>query len=100
MLVLHFQKTGTTIIINPEKDKTMVQELLDFKDRMDNVMTECFTENEKLFNTLKESFEGFINKRLNKPAELVGKMEKPFLVYFLFIYLFQSWSQGFSEKET
>ncbi|XP_033637591.1 cullin-4A-like [Asterias rubens] len=69
----YIKKTGTTIIINPEKDKTMVQELLDFKDRMDNVMTECFTENEKFFNTLKESFEGFINKRLNKPAELVAK---------------------------
>ena len=68
-----FQKTGTIIVINPEKDKTMVQELLDFKDKMDNILVQCFGSNDRFFNTLKEAFENFINKRLNKPAELVGK---------------------------
>ena len=71
--MLLFQKTGTIIVINPEKDKTMVQELLDFKDKMDNILVQCFGSNDRFFNTLKEAFENFINKRLNKPAELVGK---------------------------
>lgn len=57
----------------PEKDKTMVQELLDFKDKMDLIVNSCFQSNEKFINSLKEAFEFFINQRANKPAELIGK---------------------------
>uniref|UniRef100_A0A4W3IHG1 Cullin-4A n=1 Tax=Callorhinchus milii TaxID=7868 RepID=A0A4W3IHG1_CALMI len=64
---------GTTIVVNPEKDKTMVQELLDFKDKVDHVIDVCFIKNEKFINTMKEAFETFINKRPNKPAELIAK---------------------------
>lgn len=66
------QKKGKTIVIDPEKDKTMVQELLDFKDKMDNIVNTCFYRNEKFGNSLKEAFEAFINQRANKPAELIG----------------------------
>lgn len=44
-----------------EKDKDMVQNLLDFKDKMDNVIDVCLFKNEKFVNVLKESFEIFIN---------------------------------------
>ncbi|XP_051869270.1 cullin-4A-like isoform X1 [Pristis pectinata] len=64
---------GTTIVVNPEKDKTMVEELLDFKDKVDHVIEVCFLKNEKFVNTMKEAFETFINKRPNKPAELIAK---------------------------
>lgn len=64
---------GSTIVINPEKDKTMVQELLDFKDKVDHVIDICFLKNEKFVNAMKEAFETFINKRPNKPAELIAK---------------------------
>uniref|UniRef100_A0A3B3HAS0 Cullin 4B n=1 Tax=Oryzias latipes TaxID=8090 RepID=A0A3B3HAS0_ORYLA len=64
---------GSTIVINPEKDKTMVQELLDFKDKVDHIMDVCFIRNEKFVNAMKEAFETFINKRPNKPAELIAK---------------------------
>ena len=57
----------------PEKDKDMVQELLDFKDKMDNVAQGCFNRNESFINAMKEAFESFINKRPNKPAELIGE---------------------------
>ena len=56
-------------MVNPEKDKDMVQELLDFKDKVDHIIEVCFQKNEKF---MKESFETFINKRPNKPAELIG----------------------------
>ncbi|KAI8489645.1 Cullin-4A [Branchiostoma belcheri] len=69
----YIKSFGSTIVINPEKDKTMVQELLDFKDKVDNILQSCFSSNEKFINTMKESFETFINKRLNKPAELIAK---------------------------
>lgn len=69
----YIKKRGKTIVIDPEKDKTMVQELLDFKDSMDNIVTNCFNKNEKFSNSLKEAFEHFINQRTNKPAELIAK---------------------------
>lgn len=74
---LFLQTFGTTIVINPEKDKDMVQDLLDFKDRVDHVIDVCFQRNEKFINLMKESFEAFINKRPNKPAELIGRDPPP-----------------------
>uniref|UniRef100_A0A4X2M5B1 Cullin family profile domain-containing protein n=1 Tax=Vombatus ursinus TaxID=29139 RepID=A0A4X2M5B1_VOMUR len=64
---------GSTIVINPEKDKTMVQELLDFKDKIDYIIEVSFMKNERFVNAAKEAFETFINKRPNKPAELTAK---------------------------
>lgn len=69
----YIKKRGRIIVIEPEKDKTMVQELLDFKDSTDNVVQTCFNRNEKFGNSLKEAFEYFINQRANKPAELIAK---------------------------
>lgn len=66
------QKKGRTIVIDPEKDKSMVQELLEFKDKLDYIVLTCFNKNEKFINSLKEAFEHFINQRTNKPAELIG----------------------------
>ena len=85
-LCTHFsgyvKKRGRTIVIDPEKDKTMVQELLDFKEKLDNVVVTCFQKSDKFINTLKESFENFINQRLNKPAELIG--ERPTVLVFFY----------------
>lgn len=67
------KKKGKTLVIDPEKDKTMVQDLLDFKDKMDFIVTSCFEKNEKFSNSLREAFEYFINQRANKPAELIAK---------------------------
>ncbi|KAH0512310.1 Cullin-4B [Microtus ochrogaster] len=51
----------------------MVQELLDFKDQVDHIIDTCFLKNDKFINAMKEAFETFINKRPNKPAELIAK---------------------------
>lgn len=67
------KKKGRTIVIDPEKDKSMVQDLLDFKDKMDIIVRTCFDHNEKFLNSLREAFEFFINQRANKPAELIAK---------------------------
>ncbi|XP_033033056.1 cullin-4A isoform X2 [Trachypithecus francoisi] len=69
----YIKTSGTAIVINPEKDKDMVQDLLDFKDKVDHVIEVCFQKNERFVNLMKESFETFINKRPNKPAELIAK---------------------------
>ncbi len=67
------KRRGAVIVVNPEKDKTMVQELLDFKDKLDVIMEECFMGNEQFIVSMKEAFEAFINRRQNKPAELIAK---------------------------
>lgn len=69
----YIKKKGRTIVIDPEKDKSMVQDLLDFKDKMDYIVNTCFDHNEKFMNSLREAFEFFINQRSNKPAELIAK---------------------------
>ena len=60
-------------MLNPEKDKTMVQKLLDFKAKPDRIVTKCFLNNDKFAVALKDSFESFINTRQNKPAEMIAK---------------------------
>lgn len=69
----YIKKKGRTIVIDPEKDKSMVQDLLDFKDKMDHIVRNCFEHNEKFINSLREAFEYFVNQRANKPAELIAK---------------------------
>merc|ERR1719402_2198081 len=69
----YVKKRGKVIVINPEKDKTMVQELLDFKAKLDRIVTNCFMNNDKFAVALKDSFESFINTRQNKPAEMIAK---------------------------
>uniref|UniRef100_A0A8C5FLC4 Cullin 4A n=1 Tax=Gadus morhua TaxID=8049 RepID=A0A8C5FLC4_GADMO len=73
LLLWFLQAFGGEIVGTPEKDKDMVQELLDYKDKMDNVVHTCFARNESFINSMKEAFEAFINKRPNKPAELIAK---------------------------
>jgi len=69
----YVKKRGKVIVINPEKDKTMVQELLDFKEKLDNILKSCFRSNDKFVTSLKDAFESFINQRQNKPAEMIAK---------------------------
>jgi len=64
---------GRELVINPDKDEKMVDELLEFKEKLDRFVHECFHNNEKFSNVLKDSFEYFINQRSNKPAELIAK---------------------------
>lgn len=58
---------------DPEKDKTLIKDLLDFKDLMDLIVRECLNSNERFSNTLKDAFETFVNIRTNKVAELIAK---------------------------
>lgn len=58
----------------------MVQELLTFKDSLDNMVLLCCNKNDKFVQGVKEAFESFINTRLNKPAELIGK-RRMFIYY-------------------
>ena len=69
----YIKQRGQVIVTNTERDKTMVQDLLEFKEKMDQVVNECFQKQERFVYSLKEAFEHFINQRPNKPAELIAK---------------------------
>ena len=51
------QRCGLEIVVteDPEKDKTMVQDLLDFKEKLDKIIKESFLEHEKFKNAMKVS---------------------------------------------
>ena len=48
-----FQKQGTSIVLDPEKDKSMVQDLLDFKEQLDSIIEDAFMKSEKFVNAMK-----------------------------------------------
>ncbi|KAJ8329818.1 hypothetical protein O5D80_002012 [Batrachochytrium dendrobatidis] len=69
----YIQATGIFIVKDPTRDKTMVQELLEFKMRLDDILKNAFQSTESFDHAIKESFEKFINQRQNKPAEMIAK---------------------------
>ncbi|KAF9404479.1 Cullin-4, partial [Podila epigama] len=69
----YVKKTGKALVIDPSRDDVMVDELLKFKQGVDEVVSKCFQNSDLFLNVLKECFETFINSRQNKPAELVAK---------------------------
>ncbi|CAG8438138.1 568_t:CDS:10 [Ambispora leptoticha] len=70
---VYIKKTGTAIVTDTERDPHMVEDLLDLKGKLDDIVYNSFRKNPNFLNTLKESFETFINQRQNKPAELIAK---------------------------
>lgn len=69
----HVKKRGQAIVLDKEKDRSMVQELLDLKSHLDSIVSECFQSNEKFTQCVREAFENFISLRQNKPAEMIAK---------------------------
>ena len=56
-----------------ERERNMVHDLLELKTKVDLIITEAFQNNEKFVDILREAFESVINRRQNKPAELIGE---------------------------
>ncbi|KAJ3022695.1 Cullin-4 [Thoreauomyces humboldtii] len=66
-------KFGDTIVIDPARDSSMVEGLLAFRTRISDIIQRCYGNSELFQQAMKESFEGFINHRQNRPAELIAK---------------------------
>jgi len=62
--------------MDKEKDAQMVQELMNFKAKLDETLSVAFEQQDQFAYALKEGFEHFINKRTQPPtpAELVGTL--------------------------
>ncbi|VDM65096.1 unnamed protein product [Strongylus vulgaris] len=72
----YIKRVGKAMIMDPQHDPTMVEDLMTFKDKLDVFVDTCFgTEEErmKFAQAEKDAFDYFINTRGNKPAELIAK---------------------------
>jgi cullin 4 len=59
--------------MHSERDEEMVPSLLSFKSHLDTILQQSFNSDELFSQTLRESFEWFINRRRDKPAEYIAK---------------------------
>lgn len=64
---------GASIVNDRERDEEMIDRLLEFKAFIDAVVLTGFQRDGDFINAQKDSFEVFVNKRENKPAELIAK---------------------------
>jgi cullin-4 len=69
----YIKRRGTALVTDQQKDKTMIEELLAFKQKVDSILEESFEKHDDFAYTTKEAFEYFINARQNAPAELLAK---------------------------
>lgn len=67
------KKVGKALVLDVDREKTLVADLLKMKKNLDYVIEECFESHEKFIQAEKDAFDYFINTRPNKPAELVAK---------------------------
>lgn len=70
-------RVGCDIVDNPEnsveKDREMIQRLLEWKDTLTDSIREGFSDDSSFSRTVQDAFEDFINRRQNKPAECLAK---------------------------
>ena len=66
------QKSGIAIVSDVEREKTMVQELLELKAKVDGIIGSAFRRSPLFLGVVREGFESVVNRRQNKPAELIG----------------------------
>ncbi|CAH8517211.1 unnamed protein product [Heterobilharzia americana] len=68
---------GREIVENPtqdaEKDRVMIQNLLDSRDFLSEIIVSCFADDSSFMRVLQDAYEEFINQRPNKPAEFLAK---------------------------
>eukprot|EP01098_Paradermamoeba_levis_P011094 TRINITY_DN4711_c0_g1_i1.p1 TRINITY_DN4711_c0_g1~~TRINITY_DN4711_c0_g1_i1.p1 ORF type:complete len:487 (-),score=139.06 TRINITY_DN4711_c0_g1_i1:100-1560(-) len=69
----YIKNVGTSLVTDPEKDGTLVQDLLDFRAKLDFILENSFQRKESFASAIKEAFEAFMNARQNKPAELIAQ---------------------------
>ncbi|KAI8365993.1 cullin [Radiomyces spectabilis] len=69
----YIKRRGTEMVSDPSRDAAMVPSLLKYKAKLDDIVNKSFNNDVSFINTMKESFETFINMRRNKPAEMVAK---------------------------
>ena len=69
----YIKLNGAAIVNDRDKDDDMIERLLEFKAFIDSIVATPFQRDGDFVHAQKDSFEVFVNKRENKPAELIAK---------------------------
>lgn len=69
----YMRALGETMIADPAREKTLVDDLLQLHDKMEDVLKWAFGSQEAFRVVLKSSFEYFINLKQGRPAELLAR---------------------------
>jgi cullin 4 len=69
----HVRRIGGDMVADSKKDADMIPSLLRLKVRMDAMVEGGFKGNKEFGKAVREAFEGFINQRSGRPAELLAK---------------------------
>ena len=77
----YIKSSGTSIVLDDERDGEMVVRLLELKTKLDEIWRTAFHKHEELGHVLRESFASFINERKkesrggssSKPGEMIAK---------------------------
>ena len=64
----YIKRRGLELVMDVQKDATMIQDLLNFKEKLDRVLETAFNKDEKFVHALKNGFESFINQRQTRPV--------------------------------
>jgi cullin-4 len=64
---------GWQIVGDTARDNEMIASLLEFKERLNLMLQNALGQSDLFVNAMREAFESFVNKRPNKPAELLAK---------------------------
>lgn len=67
------QAAGLQIVSNVAADEKMVDNLIVFRNKMSTILKKCFASDPDFVTANSLAFEFFINKRENKPAEMMGQ---------------------------
>lgn len=62
-LVGYIKGAGQSVVVDEDKDKDMVESLLELKARVDATWEQCFAQNDAFANAIKDTFEYLINLR-------------------------------------
>lgn len=69
----YLKRVGGEIVTDKERDKSMIQDLLDLKLRAGHIIANAFQDSDVFHDSDKRAFEHVINVRPNRPSELLAK---------------------------
>lgn len=69
----HIRKKVSTLVMDVEQEKQLVDKLLQLKAELDTVLSESFQSNADFAFAMKSAMEYAVNVRASRPAELVAK---------------------------
>lgn len=69
----HMRSIGENMISDPEREKTLIEDLVTFLEMMEMVLNVAFGGQEAYRTVLKTTFEYFLNLKQNRPAELLAR---------------------------